>query len=153
MNEAANYIKHQQRKIKEMTERRDALRRIVLPPSANPDSLHMNGDFPTPSVAVVPCLAGVEVMIGSGSLLDGLSLSTVIKVLEEEEELAVLRCVFSNANEQLIYTLQCQVRVSFEYVSFPLNSIGLDSKGCMFCCRLVIRERLICAGWSKSWWI
>ncbi|KAJ8626364.1 hypothetical protein MRB53_019671 [Persea americana] len=109
MNEAANYIKHQQKKIKEMTERRDALRRIVLPPSSDPAALHMNGDFPAPSVAVAPCLVGVEVMIGSVSLLDGVPLAMVIQALEEEEGLPVLSCVFTNVNEQLIYTLQCQI--------------------------------------------
>lgn len=153
MNEAANYIKHQQKKIKEMTERRDALRRIVLPPSLDPAALHMNGDFPAPSVAVAPCLVGVEVMIASGSLLDGVPLAMVIQVLEEEEGLPVLSCVFTNVNEQLIYTLQCQVRISlclFLQNSNPLDWI-LIFKGCLLIFyRLMIRESLICQGCNRS---
>ncbi|RWR86582.1 transcription factor bHLH118-like protein isoform X1 [Cinnamomum micranthum f. kanehirae] len=110
MNEAANYIKHKQKKIQELTEQRDGLRRVVSTSSIRRCSLKINGSFSLPSVAVRRCLDGVEVVIGKVQLLDGVPLSMVIQVLEGEG-LAVISCVLTNLNVQSAYTFQCEVGV------------------------------------------
>lgn len=121
MNEAANYIKHQRKKIGELTEKRDGLRRLVSS-AGNSGSLHMNGGFTSPTITVRPCLAGVEVVMGCSPLLDPVPLSTVIELLEEEG-LGVVNCVFTNVNDQLLYTLQCEISGQKE-----LDLQGLEQK-------------------------
>lgn len=168
MNEAANYIKHKQKKIQELTEQRDGLRRVVSTSSIRRCSLKINGSFSLPSVAVRRCLDGVEVVIGKVQLLDGVPLSMVIQVLEGEG-LAVISCVFTNLNVQSAYTFQCEVGVFTDNYCVVILSIesfmvlirifffffwvvkvcDLDFKKCIlqFCwCRPMIKERWICVG-------
>ncbi|XP_058105598.1 transcription factor bHLH36 [Magnolia sinica] len=106
MNEAANYIRHQQKKIKELTEKRDGLRRVTLSSSSS-SLLHGKGSSTSPCVVVRPCWAGVEVVISSGPC-DGAPLPKILTVLVGEG-LDVVSCVSTNVEDGLIHTIQCEV--------------------------------------------
>ncbi|KAL6006809.1 hypothetical protein ACLOJK_032304 [Asimina triloba] len=115
MNEAANYIRHQQKKIQELEDKRDGLRRVALSSSSS-GSLHAKGSSGSASVAVRPCWVGVEAVI-SGGLYGGVPLAKVLAALLAEG-LDVVSCVSTHVNDEDIYTVQCEVTGELEEINF-----------------------------------
>ncbi|XP_058086641.1 transcription factor bHLH120-like [Magnolia sinica] len=107
MNEAAKYIKHQQEKIRRLTERRDSLRRAIPSSPSNSTSSRMEGSLPSLHVTVQPCFGGVEVVISSGPE-DEVPLSRLIAALVGEG-LDVVSLVSSKIGEKPVCALQCEV--------------------------------------------
>ncbi|XVF51598.1 hypothetical protein PTKIN_Ptkin04bG0197100 [Pterospermum kingtungense] len=96
MKEAVNYIVHLQKKILELSDKRDELKKLS-------DS-HASRSVDS-TVLVRPCLAGVEVVITTG-LRQGLMLSSVLEVMVAEG-LSVVTCLSSKLS--LIFELCMQV--------------------------------------------
>lgn len=108
MNEAANYIKHLQKKIQELEEKRDHLRRVTLS-SSNTKSTHCEGSSSSPQVRVRNTFAGAAVAV-VGQLGQEVPLSRVIKALVEEG-LNVIMSVSTFINAQWVYSLECEVHI------------------------------------------
>lgn len=119
MNEAVNYIKHLQNRIKTLDARRDELkkfpkistvtdRRCTTGISLNSDKANLPSCF-----RVHPCFGGVEIVVSCGFREDGLPFISISKVLEMllEQGLTVVSCVSSNVNERLLHTIQSEVYV------------------------------------------
>ncbi|XP_068636303.1 transcription factor bHLH118-like [Aristolochia californica] len=104
MNEAANYIKHQQKKIQELAEKRDGLRRIVSG-SSGYGSSSLEGR--STNVIVRPCWIGIEVLVSTLSREEA-PLSRVIALLLEAG-LDVVSCVSTTVNHFVVYTIQSEV--------------------------------------------
>ncbi|PIA35757.1 hypothetical protein AQUCO_03500249v1 [Aquilegia coerulea] len=104
MNEAANYVKHQQTKIKELVEERDKLQKMS---NSTSDTKKECSSFPN-FVNVQASFAGVEIIISSGSRDRGLALSWLLVVLVEEG-LSVASCISTKANEITFHTIQAEV--------------------------------------------
>ena len=102
MNEAVNYIKYLQKKIKELGEKRNELKSL-----ANSSSRNGSGNF----VTVCPCWGGIEIVISRDGE-EGVPLSKVLETLVEEE-LNVVSCISTNVNGRLLHTIQCEVLPSF----------------------------------------
>ncbi|OUZ99462.1 Myc-type [Macleaya cordata] len=113
MNEAANYIKHLEKKIQEMKDKRDGLKRlsnysnpsvVMARGSSSFSHHHHQPDF----VTVRPSFSGVEVVI-STSFSDGLMpLSRVLQALLEDG-LTVVGCFSTRENERSLHTIQSEV--------------------------------------------
>ncbi|XP_022732762.1 transcription factor bHLH36-like isoform X2 [Durio zibethinus] len=97
MNEAVNYIKHLQKKILELSDKRDELKKSFhsYVSSSVPESLQNSSED---TVMVRPCLAGVEVVI-STCLRQGLQLSSVLEVIVAEG-LSVVTCISTKVNKR-----------------------------------------------------
>lgn len=110
MNEAANYIKHQQKKIQELTEKRDLLqRRVILSPSNSKSSHCHEGIFSSsPLVEVMTTFVGAAVVIVCQPGHE-VPLSRVISSLIEEG-LNVIS-VSTSINAQWVYSLECEVHI------------------------------------------
>ncbi|KAL6123298.1 hypothetical protein ACLB2K_075820 [Fragaria x ananassa] len=121
MNEAVNYIKLMQTRIKELGSRRDDLKIQRSSPdlsitsalgldgnlsgSTGSSSSLLAGNFSTSHVAVNPCLGGVEIVI---SCVTGVVLSRLLQILLEQG-LTVTNCATTRVNKRLVYTIQSEV--------------------------------------------
>lgn len=120
MNEAVNYIKHLQSRIKRLDAKRAELKKcsnIISTTGTDHGATPGSSDGRSPSCLTVhPCCGGVQIVISSRgfrSSKDGLSLSfSISRVLEVllEQGLAVVSCVSSKGNDRLLHTIQCEVR-------------------------------------------
>ncbi|KAK9914152.1 hypothetical protein M0R45_037946 [Rubus argutus] len=131
MNEAVNYIKHLQNRIKTLDARSDELkkfpkistvtdRRCTTGISLNSDKVNLPSCF-----RVHPCFGGVEIVVSCGFREDGLPFISISKVLEMllEQGLTVVSCVSSNVNERLLHIIQSEVN---DVESLELS--GLEQK-------------------------
>ncbi|XP_021827032.1 transcription factor bHLH120-like isoform X1 [Prunus avium] len=119
MNEAVNYIKHLQSRIKRLDAKRAELKKcsnIISTTGTDHGATTGSSDGRSPSCLTVhPCCGGVQIVIscrGFRSTKDGLSLSfSISRVLEVllEQGLAVVSCVSSKGNDRLLHTIQCEV--------------------------------------------
>ncbi|KAJ8771461.1 hypothetical protein K2173_026638 [Erythroxylum novogranatense] len=106
MNEAANYIRHLQNKIKELGAKRDELKKAS---SSGLNSHVGSSDACSPSAVVVrPCLGGIEIGFSGGLWGKSFPLSTVLQVLLEEG-IPVANCVTTSVNQTLFHTIHTQV--------------------------------------------
>ena len=121
MNEAVNYIKLLQTRIKELGSRRDDLKIQRSSPdlsstsalgldgnlsgSTGSSSSLLAGNFSTSRVSVNPCLGGVEIVI---SCVTGVVLSRLLQILLEQG-LTVTNCATTRFNKRLVYTIQSEV--------------------------------------------
>ncbi|GLT78307.1 hypothetical protein SLA2020_498470 [Shorea laevis] len=110
MNQAVRYINDLQRRIGELNEKRDELKRLSSSCSSSfvPQCLQGFPDQDT-TVTVRPCLGGggVEVVINT-ALSQGLPLSSVIQVLIAED-LSIANCISTKVDERLMHTVVFEV--------------------------------------------
>lgn len=103
INEAANYIKHLEKKIKELSSARDVLKEFSSLSTTD------QGNTSQPSCFTIhPCCGGVEIVISSGFREESFPLSKVFELLLEEG-LTVLNCTSSKVNERFLHNVQCEV--------------------------------------------
>ncbi|KAL0730888.1 hypothetical protein Bca4012_026982 [Brassica carinata] len=108
VNEAVNYITYLERKIKELSLRRDELMLLStgsLLDDSNDEMEMMN------HVVVRHCLVGVEIVFSSRSCSGQPRLSSVLQVLSENG-LCLLNSISSTVDDRLIYTIQAEVNES-----------------------------------------
>lgn len=107
MHQAVNYIKHLQKKIEELHDKRDELKKSSNI-SGTCSTVVENSQCPSimgDSVILVrPACIGVEVVVNT-PLKQGLPLSRVIDILVREG-LSIVSCTSAKINQRLIYTLQ-----------------------------------------------
>ncbi|KAK4283103.1 hypothetical protein QN277_000095 [Acacia crassicarpa] len=112
MNEAKNYIKHLQKRIKELSAKRDELKKLTENNSSNPEETHEcekydhSGFF---SVHEIDNNVGVGIEVSSSFGEERLfPLSKLLKLMLDEG-LGVVNCVTSQINGRLIHSVQCEV--------------------------------------------
>ncbi|VFQ80575.1 unnamed protein product [Cuscuta campestris] len=122
--EAAKYIEHKQKSIRELEEKRDKLRSW----SKNGDD--GGGHVASAAVTVRPCLEGVEILISCGIPKQGFRVSRALHLLGDQQGLQLLSCVCSRVDDTLLHTIRAQVsshaRVDFQELQrnliYALNS-------------------------------
>ncbi|OMO98017.1 hypothetical protein COLO4_14215 [Corchorus olitorius] len=115
MNEAVKYIKHLEKKVKELDVKREELKRSVgnlggLIGSGTQTSNHN-------CFIIQPTLIGVEIMFRCGLEEKSLPLSRVLATLVDEG-LHVISCVSAKSEDYLLHTIQTEVN--------DLSSINLS---------------------------
>lgn len=120
MNEAVNYIKQLQNKMKHLGAKRDELKQIhhkyYLSPSQRVDNSTTcinSCQYSDNILRVQPCFNGVEIVISTcGAVGDttstGFSLSMAMQILVEQG-LDIVSCVSTKVNDRLLHTIQSQV--------------------------------------------
>ncbi|KAB5525403.1 hypothetical protein DKX38_023152 [Salix brachista] len=108
MNEAVNYVKYLQKKIREISAKRDGLKKLsnssfVASPSGS------SNKYSSSSLALHPYPGGIEITFDSDHLMGrDLPLSKVLQVLVEEG-ISVINCVSTKVNERLFHSVQTEV--------------------------------------------
>ncbi|XP_021294102.1 transcription factor bHLH120-like [Herrania umbratica] len=120
MNGAVCYIKDLQKRIDELSAKRDELKKLSNS-SCFDQGMSSNDSFPS-SVVVRQSLNGVEVVISTGLGAEALTLSRVLELLLEEG-LDVVSCISTRIDGGLIHTIQSEVS-DLTYVNVP----GLEQK-------------------------
>ncbi|KAK8657160.1 hypothetical protein V6N13_035415 [Hibiscus sabdariffa] len=106
MNEAVNYIKHLEKKVKELDAKRHELKRV-----SNSAGAVGSGKATTTSnhcFIIRPCFIGIEIMFRCGIGDQDLPLSRVLSVLVDEG-LPVVSCISTNSEEYSLHTIQTEV--------------------------------------------
>ncbi|KAI5563390.1 hypothetical protein BDE02_15G115000 [Populus trichocarpa] len=107
MNEAVNYIKYLQKKIKETSAKRDELKKLSdFSSVASPSGCSNKSS--SSSVALQPYPGGIEITFDSDLMGRDLPLSRVLQVLLEEG-ISVINCVSTKVNERLFHSVQTEV--------------------------------------------
>lgn len=111
VHQAANYIKHLQKNIEELRDKRDELKKSSNI-SGTCSTVVENSQCPSimgdSVIFVRPASIGVEVVVNT-SCKQGLPLSRVIDILVGEG-LSIVSCTSAKINQRLIYTLKSEVR-------------------------------------------
>jgi len=108
MNEAVNYIKYLQKKIKETSAKRDELKKLSdFSSVASPSGCSNKSS--SSSVALQPYPGGIEITFDSDLMGRDLPLSRVLQVLLEEG-ISVINCVSTKVNERLFHSVQTEVQ-------------------------------------------
>ncbi|CAD5334627.1 unnamed protein product [Arabidopsis thaliana] len=111
VNGAVSFIKDTQTRIKDLSARRDELKREIGDPTSQTGSGSGSGSSRSEpaSVMVQPCVSGFEVVVSSSaSGLGAWPLSRVLEVLHEQG-LEVISSLTARVNERLMYTIQVEV--------------------------------------------
>ncbi|KAL4298394.1 hypothetical protein GQ457_12G007230 [Hibiscus cannabinus] len=120
MNGAMSYIKDLQKRVDELSAKRDELKKVSL----DSGGFHRGGEAFPSSVVVRQSLDGAEVVVSTG--LDGqaLNLSRVLQLLLEEG-LDVVNCISTRVDGALIHTIKLKVSdprgVDVPYLEQKLN--------------------------------
>ncbi|XP_042509736.1 transcription factor bHLH120-like [Macadamia integrifolia] len=105
MNEATNYIKDLGKRIEELSDKRDRLRKM---PNSGPPDIVSRNCTPTDAVTVQPYWGGVEVVISSGLRNEDFPLSRVLTVLVDLG-FTIVSCVSTTVNEKSLHTILSEV--------------------------------------------
>ncbi|XP_042511693.1 transcription factor bHLH126-like [Macadamia integrifolia] len=108
MNEATNYIRDLKKKIQELSDMRDRLRK--MPNSGSPDIVVSDNCTAVDTVTVQPCCGGVlvEVVISSGLRNEEIPLSRVLRLLVDHG-FSIVSCASNTVNERSLHTIQSEV--------------------------------------------
>ncbi|KAK6926320.1 Myc-type, basic helix-loop-helix (bHLH) domain [Dillenia turbinata] len=114
MNEAANYIKHLEKNVKELNLKRDELKRMSnsVDGSSNPNC----------AISVYPCLGGVRILFKKVFEDEEFPLSRVLKLLLEEG-LCVVSCVSTRVDETLIHDIHSELSQDGDMKHFDLSEL------------------------------
>ncbi|WZZ83547.1 hypothetical protein YC2023_104119 [Brassica napus] len=116
VQEAVNYIKDLENKIKEMSEKRDRIKRSISHSSSTgkcsirsleSSYCSCNGDTHI-DVKVRTCLVGIEI-VASCCFRQESSLSSILQLLVQEQCLDVVSCISSRLHPRFIHTIVCEV--------------------------------------------
>ncbi|KAJ4832256.1 hypothetical protein Tsubulata_002024 [Turnera subulata] len=107
IHEAVNYIKNLEDRIQELSDKKDALKRLSNSASSSSDEVDNLGGCERDTLTVSPCCVGVEVVVNT-DIRKGLPLSRVLKVLVEEG-LSVASCVSRKVNWRMLYAIKAEV--------------------------------------------
>lgn len=108
MHEAANYIKHMEKRIDELQLRKDNLMKNVSNQSGSQNGGSNNFDLPN-YVTLNCCCDGVEVLINCGIKEGyGFALSSVLVELIQTG-LDVVSCISNKVNGRFLYKIQTEV--------------------------------------------
>ncbi|XP_004300739.1 PREDICTED: transcription factor bHLH36 [Fragaria vesca subsp. vesca] len=119
VHQAANYIKHLQKDLEELREKKDELKNQS---NISGSSTAVVENLQTPSIMgdsvilVRPACTGVEIVV-STPLKQGLPLSRVIGILVSEG-LSIVSCNSAKRNQMLIYSLETEV-IDGESIDIP----------------------------------
>ncbi|XVE58652.1 hypothetical protein DITRI_Ditri04bG0186000 [Diplodiscus trichospermus] len=103
MNEAVNYIKDLEKKVKDLGVKREELKRV-----SNLAALVSGTETSNHCFMIRPCLTGIEIMFRCGFKEQELPLSRVLAVLVDEG-FPVASCVSTKSEEYLLHTIQTEV--------------------------------------------
>ncbi|KAL5541004.1 hypothetical protein UlMin_042577 [Ulmus minor] len=109
-NEAVSYIKDLQKKIQDLSEKKDKLKELVDHSNCSSSSIALPNLQPQiyeDSISVRHCREEVEVVVNT-AFKQGLSLARVVRVLVGEG-LSVVNCVSARVNERLLHTVHSEV--------------------------------------------
>ncbi|KAI4367927.1 hypothetical protein MLD38_016550 [Melastoma candidum] len=110
VHQAVNYIRHQQNKIRVLSEKRDELKRRTELRADQPDSTELPGQScfdPRDTVIVNPCLEGVEIIINTSGR-QGIPTSGILKVLMRGG-LDIIRTNSTQLNERVVHSIHAKV--------------------------------------------
>lgn len=121
INEAGNYIKHLQKKIKELNSVSDKLKKHS---NTTDHGTSGSSNSSSPSfLKVNPCRDGVEILITSRFEEERIPLSRVLEVLLEGG-LTLVSCVSTKVNEKFLHTINSKVRSSNQHL-IDFSALGL----------------------------
>ncbi|KAI7745460.1 hypothetical protein M8C21_010476 [Ambrosia artemisiifolia] len=109
MHQAVNYIKHMQENIKDLSAKRDRLKKMETNTVSRTAGTNTRNVFPN-TVSVSSCREGVQILINSCSIEDGFPLSRVLK--EISEDLNVITCTCTKVNHRLIHSIHTEANDS-----------------------------------------
>ncbi|KAL7583417.1 transcription factor bHLH118 [Lactuca sativa] len=101
MNQAVHYIKQKEESIKEISTKRDRLKK---PFDTNESSMNQLSN----TVSVKFCNGGVEILINSCSIEEGFALSQVLDAVMEEG-LNIVSCSSTKVNNRLLHSIRSEV--------------------------------------------
>ncbi|CAI9302342.1 unnamed protein product [Lactuca saligna] len=101
MNQAVHYIKQKEENIKEISTKRDRLKK---PFDTNESSMNQLSN----TVSVKFCNGGVEILINSCSIEEGFALSQVLDAVMEEG-LNIVSCSSTKVNNRLLHSIRSEV--------------------------------------------
>lgn len=147
MNEAVNYINHLQKSIKELSNKRDELKKLSNDMIPNLENHAYSSSFTIHQNNNNNGAVGIEITSGSGFSEEGLPLSKLLQLLRKEGQLEVVSCLSTKVNGRLLHSVQCEVQTSpginifliiyhfffqtktyFFILNFPFSIIELDSQ-------------------------
>ncbi|KAI4347467.1 hypothetical protein L6164_008279 [Bauhinia variegata] len=108
MNEAAQYIKDLKNRIKELSAKRDKLRKLSNSYAIETDITTICADHAPANVSVHQCFSGFEVMLSGSTRVQMLPLSRVMDMLLKEG-LKVVNCISTKAEHRWIHTIYVEV--------------------------------------------
>ncbi|GMJ06570.1 hypothetical protein HRI_004326200 [Hibiscus trionum] len=121
MNEAVNYIKHLEKKIKELESKKHELKKVSDLASVGSGKTKPASNY---CFIIRPSSIGIEIMFRCGFDDQDLPLSTVLSVLVDEG-LSVVSCVSTKTDEYLFHTIQTEVndptRINMSRLQLKLN--------------------------------
>ncbi|XP_031260645.1 transcription factor bHLH118-like [Pistacia vera] len=108
INEAVNYIKNLEKKIQDLSSKRDNLKNYTDLDGLDHGNATSSNRLTNSSVTVSPYCGGVDIVINSVLREEGLILSRVLEVVLEEG-LDVTRCVSTQTDDGFFHNIQSEV--------------------------------------------
>jgi len=115
MNEAVNYINHLKKNMKELSYKKDELKKFSNPSLKNKS--HVSCSF---TIHKNNRTVGIEISTSTGFIEEGAPLSKFLEQLMKHG-LDVVSCFSIQVNGRLLHSVQCEVHIMFLHIYFFLN--------------------------------